>query len=134
MTKFILVASLLTSLSFADYSYSYTYSSNLDVGKPLYSDAVIFEALSRVDLDSEQIKSINKIRGEFFESKNEYENISSAFGNDSFNQEKYIEILQNKKTDILKLRAKYIHNVYDVLNKEQKEKFKRVLDALYILN
>ena len=54
--------------------------------------------------------------------------IASSFTSSSFDKNKYIKIIKNKKENMLKLRAEKIEKVYNILNSKQKTQLKVLID------
>ena len=81
--------------------------------------------ISQLNLSSEQKAKLFELR------KNQMKNkttINSAFSKTSFNKAKFIEIISQKKENMLKSKAQMIEKAYAILNTKQKEQLKVLLD------
>ncbi|RXJ90249.1 hypothetical protein CRV01_03570 [Arcobacter sp. CECT 8983] len=79
-----------------------------------------------LDLDDKQKQEIQTIRKQMMEkrfSKNE-----SAFTSTDFDKEKYIQIMKQKRQNMIESKAEMIDKVYKVLNKDQKQQLKQMMD------
>lgn len=82
----------------------------------------VFKQLNLSDSQKQQIKTIIK------DSKASRKKINEAFSNSSFDKDKFIQIMKEKKENALKAKADTIQKVYEVLNSKQKEQFKTLID------
>ena len=81
--------------------------------------------ISQLNLSDEQKTKLFELR------KSQMKNtrtINSAFSKTSFNKAKFIEIISQKKENMLKSKAQMIENAYAILNTKQKEQLKVLLD------
>jgi len=82
-------------------------------------------SMDTLGLSSEQKGNIKKILDE---NKPKMSSPSEAFGETKFDTQKYIDIMQNKKSQMLKHQADVMEKVYAVLTSEQKAKLKSELN------
>lgn len=87
-------------------------------------DGLLF-LVKKLNLDEKQKTKIKNIMEE--KSKN-VKTISAAFTSSSFDKNKYIQIIKDKKDNMIKLRADKMEKIYKVLNAKQKNQFKVLLD------
>ena len=78
-------------------------------------------SVENLNLSKEQKDSIKKILDE---DKPSMVSPAEAFGDDKFDAQKFVDIIQNQKIDRIKHEADLISKVYAVLNAEQKAKLK----------
>lgn len=82
----------------------------------------LFKQLS---LSDEQRNKIEKI---MFESRQNMKTINDAFSKDSFDKDKYIQIMSEKRDNMLKSKAEVMEKSYAVLTSKQKEQLKVLMD------
>ncbi|WP_320036183.1 Spy/CpxP family protein refolding chaperone [Halarcobacter sp.] len=78
-----------------------------------------------LNLSSEQMKDIQEIKQDMMKNKVKS---TVAFSKDGFDKEKYIEIMKQKRDNMLESKAEMIDRVYKVLTSEQKEQLKVLMD------
>lgn len=82
-------------------------------------------SIDTLGLSSEQKGNIKKILDE---NKPKMSSPTEAFSETKFDTQKYIDIMQNKKSQMLKHQADVIEKVYAVLTSEQKVALKKELE------
>jgi Spy/CpxP family protein refolding chaperone len=85
----------------------------------------IFGLFKQLNLTDEQKVEIKKI---MLESKQNQKNASDAFTKDSFDKKKYIEIISQKRENMLKSKAEALEKSYALLTSQQKEQLKVLMD------
>lgn len=85
----------------------------------------ILHLVKKLNLDDSQK---TKIRSIMRDRKSNKETIASSFTSTSFDKKKYINIIKDKKENMLKLRANKIEKIYKVLNSKQKTQLKVLID------
>ena len=81
--------------------------------------------LKQLNLTSEQKTQIAKIKKEMMQNK---VTPDVAFTKDSFDKAKFIEIMKQKRENMIESKAEMIDRVYKVLTSKQKEQFKVLMD------
>ncbi len=81
--------------------------------------------ISQLNLSSEQKAKLFELRKSHMKNKT---TINSAFTKTSFNKAKFIEIISQKKKNMLKSKAQMIEKAYTILTIKQKEQLKVLLD------
>lgn len=84
----------------------------------------IFSTLKKLNLTDTQKQEVKKI---MMESKKSTP-LSEAFSKTSFDKEKYIKIMSEKRENMIKSKALKIEKIYALLDEKQKEQFKMLLD------
>lgn len=84
----------------------------------------IFSTLKKLDLSDTQKTEIKKIMIESKKAKT----LNDAFTKSSFDKDKYIQIMSEKRENMIKSKALKIEKIYAVLDDKQKEQFKTLLD------
>jgi len=82
----------------------------------------ILKQLNLTDAQKDKIKTIVK------EQMKNKQTINDAFTKSSFDKEKFIKIMSEKRENMLKSKANIIEKVYAVLDSKQKEQFKTLID------
>lgn len=85
----------------------------------------IMPLLFKLNLTQEQNDKVQKIMSEF---KGKMPSPYEAFSSEKFDEDKYIKHAMTKKENMIKLRAKMISEVYDVLTKKQKSQLRVLMD------
>lgn len=85
----------------------------------------IMPLLFKLNLTQEQQEKVQKIMSKF---KSEMPSPYEAFSADKFDEDKYIKQAMTKKENMIKLRAKMISKVYDVLTDKQKSQLRVLMD------
>lgn len=85
----------------------------------------MMKIIKKLDLTSTQKDKIKEIFKEKTENK---EGINSAFTSNSFDKEKFIKIMNDRRDNMVESKANMIEKVYNVLTAEQKKKFKTLMD------
>ena len=85
----------------------------------------ILHLVKKLNLDDSQKTKIKSIMNQ--RNTNE-KTIASSFTSSSFDKNKYIDIIKDKKENMLKLRADKIEKVYNILNSKQKTQLKVLID------
>lgn len=85
----------------------------------------IMPLLFKLNLTQEQQEKVQKIMTKF---KADMPSPYEAFSADKFDEEKYIKQAMTKKENMIKLRAKMISKVYDVLTDKQKSQLRVLMD------
>lgn len=78
-----------------------------------------------LDLSAQQKQDIKNI---LKEQRVKNQNLNSAFSKTSFDKEKFIQISKNKRENMIQSRADTIEKMYNILNENQKEKLKLLID------
>ena len=81
--------------------------------------------LSKLNLTAEQKTEIAKIKKEMIQNK---VTPDVAFTKDGFDKAKFIEIMKQKRENMIESKAEMIDRVYKVLTPKQKEQFKVLMD------
>lgn len=81
--------------------------------------------LKQLNLSDEQRSSIREI---FMQSKQNKLKLSSAFGEKSFDKQKYEDILSQRRQNMIKNQANTMEKVYAVLTDKQKMQYKVLLE------
>jgi len=81
--------------------------------------------LRQLNLTSDQHKEIRKIKQDMMKKR---VTVNTAFTSTSFDKEKFVEIMKEKRENKLQSQAEMIDKVYNVLTSKQKEQFKVLLD------
>lgn len=84
----------------------------------------IFSTLKKLNLNDTQKQEVKKI---MMESK-KTTSVNEAFSKTSFDKEKYIKIMSEKRENMIKSKALKIEKIYAILDAKQKEQFKTLLD------
>ncbi len=84
-----------------------------------------FAALKNLNLTADQKNKIFEIRKEMMKNK---QTTNVAFSKTSFDKEKYIEIMKQKRDNMIESKGQMIENIYAILTKEQKEQLKVMMD------
>lgn len=87
----------------------------------------MFKKLNLTDEQKTKIRAIIK------DSMNSVPNPSTAFTDNSFDMNKFIELSKQKQASKIERRAQMIQKVYSVLTDEQKKDFKTMLDMKDIM-
>jgi len=82
----------------------------------------IMKELNLSDDQKTQIKKIVK------ESRKDKQTLNDAFTESTFDKQKFIKIMSEKRENMLKSKADTIEKIYSVLDSKQKEQFKTLLD------
>lgn len=85
----------------------------------------IFGMFKNLNLTPEQETQIQKIVDE---SRKNLETPTTAFSKDSFDKAKYIEIMSEKRDNMLKSQAEVIEKSYAILTPKQKEQLKVLME------
>ncbi len=86
----------------------------------------VMNIFRKLNLSSDQYMKMAQIRQEVFKKYVTYTNV--AFTKDSFDKAKYIEIMKQKRDNMIKSKAEIVEKSYALLTPEQKEQFKVLLD------
>lgn len=81
--------------------------------------------LKKLNLSVEQKNKIFEIRKETMKNN---QTLDIAFSKTSFDKEKFIEIMKQKRDNMIESKAEMIGKVYAVLTSEQKEQLKVLMD------
>ena len=93
-------------------------------------DDKIMRMVSMLDLTDKQKTQIKQIMKE---NKKDTSNIHSAFSNTSFDKERFIKLVNEKKDTRVTRKAELISKVYAVLNSTQKKDLKTMIDMQGIM-
>lgn len=85
----------------------------------------ILTLIKELNLSDEQKTKIKDI---MVESRKNIKSVNEAFSKNSFDKEKYIDIMNQKRENMLKSKADTIEKVYSLLNEQQKEQLKVLMD------
>ncbi|WP_421716024.1 Spy/CpxP family protein refolding chaperone [Arcobacter arenosus] len=86
----------------------------------------VMNIFRKLNLSSDQYMKMAQIRQEVFK---KYANSTSvAFTKDSFDKTKYIELMKQKRDNMIESKAEIVEKSYALLTPEQKEQFKVLLD------
>jgi Spy/CpxP family protein refolding chaperone len=86
----------------------------------------IMKAVKQLDLSDEQRTKIKDIFKE--ERKAKKSAMNEAFTKDSFDKQKFVELMKEKRENMLKSKANMIEKIHNVLDTKQKEQFKTLID------
>ena len=81
--------------------------------------------LKQLNLTAEQKTQVLSIKKEMMKNK---VTPSIAFSKDSFDKAKFIEIMKQKRENMIESKAEMIEKVYNILTSKQKEQFKVLMD------
>ena len=81
--------------------------------------------MQQLNLSDEQRTEIKKI---FKDARAEKETLNDAFTKSTFDKQKFIKIMSEKRDNMIKSKANMIEKVYSVLDSKQKEQFKTLLE------
>ena len=81
--------------------------------------------LKKLNLSPEQVQQIQDIKSDIMKNK---VTPDVAFTKDGFDKTKFIEIMKQKRDNMLESKAEMIDRVYKVLTPKQKEQFKVLMD------
>lgn len=81
--------------------------------------------MRELNLTNEQKTQIRKIA---MDAKKERQTLNDAFSKSTFDKEKFIKIMSEKRDNMLKSKADMIEKMYAVLDTKQKEQFKTLLE------
>lgn len=79
----------------------------------------------QLNLNEKQKEQISAIRQEMFKNRFQKE---SAFTESSFDKDKYIELMKQRRENMIESKAEMIDKVYKLLDKEQKKELKAMMD------
>ncbi|RXK00729.1 hypothetical protein CRV02_08660 [Arcobacter sp. CECT 8989] len=79
-----------------------------------------------LDLDDKQKEQIQTIKKEMM--KKRFAKKDSAFTATDFDKEKYIQLMKQKRENMIESKAEMIDKIYKVLNKDQKKQLKEMMD------
>ncbi|XOB62820.1 Spy/CpxP family protein refolding chaperone [Campylobacterota bacterium DY0563] len=85
----------------------------------------VMSLLRDLNLTPEQMKDIQNIKQELMKKRTRP---TVAFTKEGFDKEKYIQIMKQKRDNMLESKAEMIDKVYKVLTSEQKEQLKVLMD------
>lgn len=85
----------------------------------------IFHIFKQLNLSEKQEFEIKKI---IDENRQNMQTINDAFSNNSFDKDKYVKIMSEKRDNMLKSKANVIEKSYAILTPKQKEQFKVLID------
>lgn len=86
----------------------------------------VMNIFRKLNLSQDQYMKMAQIRQEVFK---KYTNSTSvAFTKDSFDKTKYIELMKQKRDNMIESKAEIVEKSYALLTPEQKEQFKVLLD------
>jgi len=85
----------------------------------------VLKVLKQLNLDDAQKTKIKTIVKEQMKNK---QTINDAFTKSSFDKDKFLKIMNEKRENMLKSKANMIEKVYAVLDSKQKEQFKTLLE------
>jgi Spy/CpxP family protein refolding chaperone len=84
-----------------------------------------FGIFSELNLNDEQKTKIKTIMQD---SRKNLKNSDEAFTKDSFDKDKYVQIMSEKRDNMLKSEAEVIEKTYAILTTKQKEQLKMLMD------
>ena len=100
--------------------------SSMKMMKKSHHGNMMFKSILKdLNLSDEQKAEIKKI---VKSSKAKNKGMNEAFSKSSFDQNEFIKIMSEKRDNMIKSKAEMIGKIHEVLNKEQKEQFKVLLD------
>lgn len=85
----------------------------------------VFGAIRQLNLSDEQQAKIKDI---MLENRKNMKSGNEAFSKNSFDKNKYIEIMSQKRENMIKSKAQTIEKVYALLDDKQKEQLKVLMD------
>lgn len=85
----------------------------------------IFALIKELNLSDEQKIKIKDIMAE---NRKNIKSTNEAFTKNSFDKEKYIDIMNQKRENMLKSKADTIEKIYLILDSQQKEQLKVLMD------
>jgi len=86
----------------------------------------VMNIFKKLNLSPDQYMKMAQIRQEVFKKYATFTNV--AFTKDSFDKAKYIEIMKQKRDNMIESKAEMVEKSYALLTPEQKEQFKVLLD------
>ncbi len=86
----------------------------------------VMNIFKKLNLSPDQYMKMAQIRQEVFKKYATFTNL--AFTKDSFDKAKYIEIMKQKRDNMIESKAEMVEKSYALLTPEQKEQFKVLLD------
>lgn len=86
----------------------------------------VMNIFKKLNLSPDQYMKMAQIRQEVFKKYATFTNV--AFTKDSFDKTKYIEIMKQKRDNMIESKAEMVEKSYALLTPEQKEQFKVLLD------
>ena len=100
--------------------------SSMKMMKKSHHGKMMFKSvLKDLNLSAEQKAEIKKI---VKASKAKNKGMNEAFSKSSFDKNEFIKIMSEKRDNMIKSKAETISKIHAVLNKQQKEQFKVLLD------
>lgn len=100
--------------------------SSMKMMKKSHHGKMMFKSvLKDLNLSAEQKAEIKKI---VKASKAKHKGMNEAFSKSSFDKNEFIKIMSEKRDNMIKSKAETISKIHAVLNKQQKEQFKVLLD------
>jgi periplasmic protein CpxP/Spy len=82
----------------------------------------------QLHLTSSQMEKISKIQIDMYKN---LQGFDSAFTKNSFDKDKYIKIMKERRDNMIKNRAEMIEKVYKILTPEQKEYLKNTMNFMH---
>ena len=89
------------------------------------ADNGVLGLIKRLDLTKEQKKDIFDIKKDIMKNR---VSLDSAFTKDDFDKKKYIELVEQKRQNMIESKAEMIDRVYSVLTTKQKEQLKVLME------
>jgi len=80
----------------------------------------------KLDLSDKQKEEIQAVKKEMM--KKRFSNKQSAFTAEDFDKQKYIQLMKQKRENMIESKAEMIDKIFKVLTKEQKQKLKSMMD------
>ncbi|QKF81119.1 Spy/CpxP family protein refolding chaperone [Halarcobacter ebronensis] len=99
-------------------------NAKMKMGKPFMGHGII-SLLRELNLTPEQMNEIALLRQEMFKNRVKP---STAFTKNSFDEDKYLELMKQQRDNMLESRAKMVGKIYKILTPEQKEQLKVLMD------
>jgi Spy/CpxP family protein refolding chaperone len=108
-----------------DYKQKCDYKSMMKNDKMNYHKGGMVQMFNKLNLTNEQKTKLEQI---MLDSRKNIKSEDEAFTKDSFDKAKYIQIMGEKRDNMLKSKAEVIEKSYAVLTDKQKEQLKVLMD------
>ncbi|RXK11917.1 hypothetical protein CP965_12105 [Halarcobacter mediterraneus] len=89
------------------------------------TDNNILGIIKKLDLTKDQREEIANIKKDIMKNR---VSLDSAFTKKDFDKKKYIDLMEQKRDNMIKSKAEMIDRIHSVLTDKQKEQFKVLLD------
>ena len=130
----VVLGTVLSTSLFASNSINHKQMCNIDSMKKSHMSkhkskmkkrGMFFSTLKKLNLSTEQRSEIRDIMKSSNKTK---KSLNDAFTQNSFDKDMFIEIMSEKRENMIKSKALKIEKIYNVLDETQKKQFKTLLD------